>query len=494
LLVDDGSWLPNWPAVGYKGTMNVPSPRFQAAWLQFGCLFLAVLLLALLLAEPFLPRASAQVGACAGEFLPVSTPLNDLGPNIYVRMDGQNTGEAGGLYPAGSNDRPPAHEAAGVAIGSQVVPLNGNGEPDLANGRIVMISVGMSNTAAEFQTFINIARDDPDLNPQLRLVNGAQPGQTSPDWVDPDAPTWHEVDNRLAAGGLTPAQVQIAWVKLVQVGPHDFPAGPLSLQADLAQVARNLLTNYPNMRLAFFSSRTRSYTYWQGLSPEPSAFESGFAVKWLIENQINGDPDLNYDPNLGPVVAPFLSWGAHLWIDGLNPRSDGMVWLPEDMAVDCTHPSDNGRLKVANMLLSYFKADAAAVPWFTDSGLPPTLTATPIGTPTATGTDTPPPSATPTTTITPAATATTSATPAVTVTPMGPGFLHFLPFVSGPAADQPAGPAAAGSGSGPGSAANGTISGPARMLLNTAFILLALGMALLSAGAIGWLRHRHHLV
>lgn len=45
-------------------------------------------------------RSYAQA-SCTGEFIPVSTPLNDLGANEYVRMDGTPTGFIGGLYPGG---------------------------------------------------------------------------------------------------------------------------------------------------------------------------------------------------------------------------------------------------------------------------------------------------------------------------------------------------------------------------------------------------------
>ena len=117
------------------------------------------------------------------------------------------------------------------------------------------------------------------------------------------------------------------------------------------------------MVVAYLSSRTRSYTYWQGLSPEPAAYESGFAVKWLIELQIQGLPELNYNPGLGTVVAPWLSWSAYLWTDGLNPRSDGLIWTANDMVPDCTHPSSSGELKVANLLLNFFERDSTTG-WF----------------------------------------------------------------------------------------------------------------------------------
>jgi hypothetical protein len=313
----------------------------------------------------------AQEVYCAGEHQDVSTPLNDLGGEVYIRMDGQVTGFTGGLYPSGSNLRPTAHESAGISIANQITPLNLAGNPDLVGGKIAMVSVGMSNTAMEFNAFIDHVEADAEVNPHLTLVNGAIPGQTAETWVDPNAPTWQELDNRLAQAGLSPAQVQVAWVKQTRTGGGAFPDKAQVLQGDLEAIARNLKTNFPNIKIVYFSSRTRGYTYWSGLSPEPAAFEGGFAVKWLIESQINGNPDLNYDPANGEVVAPYLSWGPYLWIDGLNPRSDGLTWTQEDLVQDCTHPSSNGEEKVVQMLLGFFKNDTTTR-WFLAEQLPVT--------------------------------------------------------------------------------------------------------------------------
>lgn len=299
---------------------------------------------------------------CALAQKDVSTPLNDLGNQVYVRMDGQNTGFTGGLYPGGSNQRSPAHEAAGVNIARQIAPLNASGNPD-PNGKVVMIGIGMSNAFQEFSAFLNQVKVDPSVNPALVVVNGAQPGMTAEDWIDLDAPTWEVVSRRLSGSNVTPQQVQVAWVKNTRVGPGAFPAAPQLLQSDFKAIVRNLKALYPNIKIAYLSSRTNSYTYWRGLSPEPAAFETGFAVKWLIESQINGDPQLNYDPARGPVVAPYLSWSAYLWADGDNPRSDGLVWLPTDMIIDCTHPSTNGEAKIAQLLMDFFQNDTTTG-WF----------------------------------------------------------------------------------------------------------------------------------
>ena len=311
--------------------------------------------------EPSL--AMVQEVTCAGEPQSVSLPLTDLGDMVYTRMDGQKFAFTGGLYPDGSNTRPQDHEAAGLAIASQILPLDVDGNPDPGQGKVVMISVGMSNASMEFDRFVSLTNHNPEVNPKLFLLDGAQPSRTSERWVDPQAETWQFVNDRLAKVGLTPQQVQLAWVKQTQARGGDFPAKALALQSDLEAIARNLKTNYPNIKIAYFSSRTRSYSYWRGLSPEPVAFETGFAVKWMIEKQINNHHDLNYDPAKGEVKAPYLSWGPYLWIDGINPRSDGRVWTAEDLAEDCTHPSQEGSTKVAEMMMEFFKSDATTMNW-----------------------------------------------------------------------------------------------------------------------------------
>lgn len=316
----------------------------------------------------FVPApVKAQESICTQPHQAVSLPLTELGKTAYIRMDGQSTTYIGGLYPDGSNTRPIAHEAAGLSIASQIQPLEESGNPAPVNGKIVLISVGMSNTSTEFNHFISIAHNDQQINPQLVLVNGAQGGRTADRWVDPMGETWQEVANQLGRRGVTPEQVQVAWVKQTLIRGGDFPGKAMQLQADLEIIARNLKQNYPNIKIAFFSSRTRSYTYWRGLSPEPVAFETGFAVKWMIEKQINQDPALNFDPQRGEVVAPFLSWGPYLWVNGEIPRADGLVWLAEDMTNDCTHPSQSGSDKVAQMLMTFFKSDTITKPWFLTS-------------------------------------------------------------------------------------------------------------------------------
>jgi PKD repeat protein len=295
----------------------------------------------------------------------------------------------GGLYPNGENTRPSAHNVSGLTIASQVVPLDGAGHPNPVTGKIVMIAVGMSNATEEFDTggsgaFEPRADSDPSKNPKLVIVDGAQSGEDAPKWVDLDAGTWQVVNERLREAGVTPAQVEVAWLKQALIDPVNygaFPAHALTLKEDLEIIVRNMKVLYPNIRIVYLTSRSRAYTNDPTAeSPEPYAYESGFSVQWTIADQINGTGNLNFDPTKGAVVAPYLIWGPYIWTDGTTPRSDGFVWLCSDLQSDFIHPSSDGGVpKVADQLLAFFKTDPIATPWFLNQqfrGQPPTATAT----------------------------------------------------------------------------------------------------------------------
>ena len=68
-------------------------------------------------------------------------------------------------------------------------------------------------------------------------------------------------------------------------------------------------------------------------------------MKWLIEQQIKGEPALNYDPAKGAVKAPWLSWGPYLWANGTTKRTDGFSYHESDFAGDGTHLSGAARTR-----------------------------------------------------------------------------------------------------------------------------------------------------
>jgi hypothetical protein len=120
-----------------------------------------------------------------------------------------------------------------------------------------------------------------------------------------------------------------------------------------------LMTRFPNLRMAYQSGRIYAGYAITQLNPKPYAYESAFSVQWLIADQFNSDPNLNYDVVKEPVQSAVLMWRPYLWANTIQPRqADGLVWLREDLrSSDDTHPSDSGRQKVAPRLLTFFKTD-----------------------------------------------------------------------------------------------------------------------------------------
>jgi len=123
---------------------------------------------------------------------------------------------------------------------------------------------------------------------------------------------------------------------------------------------------YPNLRIVYLSSRIYAGYATIGLNPELYAYESTFSVRWLIQEQIRGDGELNYDPAKGAARCPLLLWGPYLWADGIRPRkSAGCTWEREDLAADGTHPSqERGTTKAAKMLLVFFQTSPFARTWY----------------------------------------------------------------------------------------------------------------------------------
>lgn len=286
-------------------------------------------------------------------------PLNEMSASDKYK------GEDGGLYGGGKNDPPPAHRAAVAHESARIAPLDADGKPS-NSGKIVLISISMSNATQEFSKFKQIADADPEKSSRLVIVDCAQGGQAMGQWAPPNAKAWTVAEERLHAAGVTNKQVQVCWIKLANPGPRgDFQEHAKKLESDTLAVVHNAKARFPNLRIAYLSSRIYGGYATTQLNPEPYAYEGAFAVRWLIQDQIRGNPDLNHDPARGPVKVPLLLWGPYLWGDGMTPRkSDGLIWERSDFGGDGTHPTESGRRKVAQLLLQFFKSDTTAKAWF----------------------------------------------------------------------------------------------------------------------------------
>jgi hypothetical protein len=306
------------------------------------------------------------------------TPLNDLGAGLYLNQF------QGGLYPNASNVAPGAHAAEGLRRAEAIQPLNTLGEPDPA-GKYALLSIGMSNTSQEFcgqtgttdclpETFMGQAAVDGRVNHStLVIVNGAEGGEDAQAWDSPTDPVYDRVrQRRLSRLGVTEAQVQAIWLKQANGGPNvslpDPAADAYRLEENLGNIVRSLKIRYPNLQQVFLSSRIYAGYATTGLNPEPYAYESGFAVKWLIEAQIQQISGGEIDPIAGDLdytsgVAPWIGWGPYLWADGTNARSDGLIWEQGDFKSDGTHPEQTGREKVGAMLMDFMLTSPFTQPW-----------------------------------------------------------------------------------------------------------------------------------
>ncbi len=308
-------------------------------------------------------KCSAITSDVAGTTSPL-IDLPDLGTGTYL-------GSEGGLYPGGSNIRPAGHDSDGVKFADSIYPLDSNGKRD-PNGKYVLLSIGMSASHTLFVGLQNFVFADPTVDKtHLVLVNGAQDNATAGDFAQGNAPVWADIiDYFLPQSNVTPSQVVAAWVSDVSYPSGTFPQDMSTLQSNLEEIAQNLHRKFRNLKLAYFTGRMYggySNNPRNPESPEPYAYESNFAVKWSIQDQLDGLASLNYNPANGPVKAPWMDWSSYVWANGLLPREDGFVWTCQDYTSDGIHPSLPplpGRDKGANILLNFFKTDDTTAPWF----------------------------------------------------------------------------------------------------------------------------------
>lgn len=305
-------------------------------------------------------------------------PLIDMGNRTYL-------GFTGGLFANGSNAMPAAHAAVGAARARAVRRLDLSGNPS-ASGKIVLMSAGFSNPSQEWcdvlsfpcnsWTFTGQAAADPAVNhAAVAIVNGALGGQTAEFWRSPTDANYDRVrDSVLVPQGFSEAQVQVIWIKTANADPTislpNAQGDAIQLVTQNGDILRAMKIRYPNLQMVFFSSRIYAGYANTGQNPEPYAYETGFAVKWTVQAQIdqmaNGGTivdaragDLNYS-----TVAPWVTWGPYLWADGLNPRSDGLTWAIGEFEADGTHPGTGAETKVGTRLLNFFKTDPHTSCWF----------------------------------------------------------------------------------------------------------------------------------
>jgi hypothetical protein len=246
--------------------------------------------------------------------------------------------------------------------------LDANGNPD-PNGKYALLSIGLSITFENFNQLKQGVASDTSLNPHLVFANGANPNLTAGRFANTTDPIWTtETDYFLPNADITANQVVAVWIMVIDGFPSGtFPTDLANLESQYVSILQNLHNFFPNLKLAFFS--TREYgAYSNGntqlVDPEPYAYETGFAVRQVIQDQLSGEADLNYNSANGPVVAPWIAWATYDWANGMTPRSDGLYWTCQDFLPDGEHNSyPAGRQKASAILLNFLKTNDATAPW-----------------------------------------------------------------------------------------------------------------------------------
>ena len=146
-------------------------------------------------------------------------PLTDLGKRRYK-------GQRGRLYPNGLNHPRRTYLRQGLAAAKRVRPVN---------GRVVLLSIGMSNTTQEFHPFMRLAAGDSELSPTVKLVDGAIGGWDARRVSRPTGGYWTALDRRLRGQGVTPLEVQVVWLKEAIAGEdRPFPQDARALEGPSA--------------------------------------------------------------------------------------------------------------------------------------------------------------------------------------------------------------------------------------------------------------------
>jgi hypothetical protein len=279
-------------------------------------------------------------------------PLTETGS-----YDKNGTAYERGLYPGGAGTIPETHRKAGERIARSIVPLSSAGIPDPQGGKIVLLSEGHSNPRDYFNAFkrlLNEKKAEGGVNSRLELRNVCMGGQTTQLIVE-----------KVKRGKLQFASpdVQVAFLLTTShpayrrgmgqipkdIAELPFPQKMQRMKQDLKQIVRAMAQACPNLKMVFLTSDV-----WRGNSGlEPEVYEEGFAVKWLIEDQLRGDPELAFEGK--DRKAPWLAWGPYLWEP--DPPRDRFV-------ADGVHASPQGAAVVVNLWLEFLSTDSTTRPWF----------------------------------------------------------------------------------------------------------------------------------
>lgn len=233
-----------------------------------------------------------------------------------------------------------------------------NGEPTVTptNGKIIIIAISMSNGHQEFNRFMELYENSPDVSNEIVMINCATPGSAIERWIEPNGDQWPGCKDKIT-NKHTLDQVKVVWAKNAdQFTEHgrtlpDPQADYYDLTNNIAALMQRIHQELPSVQAVFNSSRIYGgYVAGekQAARGEPISYEGGFATNTVIEQ---------FQQGLIPDAPPWIGWGPYIWANGLTPNASGLFWDRSDFQGnngDNQHPSINGSTKVADALHEFF--------------------------------------------------------------------------------------------------------------------------------------------
>lgn len=304
-------------------------------------------------------RLFAQGPVCDA-LTPGLIPLNDLGAGFFE-------GYQGGFYPMGQLTEAPMsqHFKKGRSFAKGIQPLNASGAVDFDNGVVLMAGFGPSVPLHLVDSLISIVHNNSDgyiTNPCFDLINLCVGGRGLDFAVGPDSDRyWDSIENKLISTGYNINQLQIGWMyfnaKYDSLNPIEFPEHALAVKEDYKIWLQQCKERFPNMKIVLVSGRHYGGycdTTIEQLpaAGEPASYYNNFTVKWLIEDQINNEPDLKYT---GPAaIVPYINWGPYFWTNGAIPRiTDGRNYPCSKFSDDGLHLTDPTNHEDADYMMQY---------------------------------------------------------------------------------------------------------------------------------------------
>src|SRR6185503_17565161 len=120
---------------------------------------------------------------------------------------------------------------------------------------------------------------------------------------DPFGIYWEtHIPAALVAASITWEDIQVLWIQTNDRADDDpapaaFPVSSWNRVIEWKKILHNALYFFPNLKMAFLTS-PGYMGYWDQPGPqmEPNNYENAFSVRDVIDRQITGDPELNFDP------------------------------------------------------------------------------------------------------------------------------------------------------------------------------------------------------